>query len=280
MVEKSEAELAAQTEKRKEQGKRLQEMQSKMREEKVSELLRGPAVVANANAQLAEKAAALEIYKSVLAERANLSPEAFLDHLYQSTDFDTPGELEAWVKKTEAEMKRKQRKDAGEEDVEEDPVFPLVDRPDDELTEDEIREKRRQRLMKAGWEARVKVREEKERERERVREEERREEEERVTDPEGWARKLRLQQEVSAAGEGGEGCGMWQAGRQAGMKRKELSGAEADEQTVIARIEMRKKQKTQKKDRKSAASQNRMKTIANLAAEDKVSKKRKKGDGE
>ena len=54
----------------------------------------------------------------------------------------------------------------------------------------------------------------------------------------------------------------------------------ADEQAVIARMEMRKKQKTQRKDRKSAASQSRMKTIANLAAEEKVSKKRKKGDGE
>ena len=48
---------------------------------------------------------------------------------------------------------------------------------------------------------------------------------------------------------------------------------------MIARLEDRKKQKTQRKDRKSVASQNRMKTIANLAAEEKVSKKRKKGDG-
>lgn len=50
----------------------------------------------------------------------------------------------------------------------------------------------------------------------------------------------------------------------------------------MMRMEGRSKQKSQRKDRKSAAAQNRMKTIANLAAEDKVipNKKRKKGDGE
>jgi hypothetical protein len=35
------------------------------------------------------------------------------------------------------------------------------------LTEEEIKEKRRQRLMKAGWEARVKAREEKRKEKEK-----------------------------------------------------------------------------------------------------------------
>lgn len=49
----------------------------------------------------------------------------------------------------------------------------------------------------------------------------------------------------------------------------------------MLRMESRKKTKSQRKDRKSAAAQSRMKTIANLAAEDKVvnTKKRKKGDG-
>jgi actin-related protein 5 len=125
-----------------------------------------------------------------------MDPDEWMQEFYTSTDFDTPNELEVWVKKTESNIKRKQKKDAGEEEVEEDPVFPLVDRPDEELTEDEIREKRKQRLMKAGWEARVKIREEKQREKERVEEEKRKEEEERQLDPEGWARKMRLQHEV------------------------------------------------------------------------------------
>lgn len=49
---------------------------------------------------------------------------------------------------------------------------------------------------------------------------------------------------------------------------------------MIARIEERKKKRTQLGDRKSAHSQARMKSIANLAAEDVKSKKRKKGEGE
>jgi actin-related protein 5 len=51
--------------------------------------------------------------------------------------------------------------------------------------------------MKAGWEARVKVREEKERAKERRIEDERKEEEARLADPESWAKRLRLEQEVS-----------------------------------------------------------------------------------
>ena len=125
-----------------------------------------------------------------------MDPDEWIQELYSTTDFDSPAELEAWVKKTEGNIKRKQKKDAGEEEVEEDPVFPLVDRPDEELTEEEIKEKRKQRLMKAGWEAPVKIREQKQREKERVEEEKRKEEEERMTDPEGWAKKLRLQHEV------------------------------------------------------------------------------------
>ena len=46
---------------------------------------------------------------------------------------------------------------------------------------------------------------------------------------------------------------------------------------MIVRIEERKKKRAQLGDRKSAAAQSRMKTIATLAAEDNVGKKRKKG---
>jgi len=50
-------------------------------------------------------------------------------------------------------------------------------------------------------------------------------------------------------------------------------------QDVILRIQERKKRKAQLGDRKSAAAQSRMKTIATLAAEETVgTKKRKKGD--
>lgn len=85
------------------------------------------------------------------------------------TPFETEAELESWIKRTEPDIRKKQRKDLGEEaEPEEDPTFPLVDRPDEELNEEELKDKRRQRLMKAGWEARVKVRDEKKREKERL----------------------------------------------------------------------------------------------------------------
>ena len=122
--------------------------------------------------------------------------EDFFASIVENTPFETEAELESWVKKTAADINRKQKKDMGEEETEEDPVFPLVDTPDTELNDEEIKEKRRQRLMKAGWEARVKVREEKKKEKERQEEVKRREEEFRETDPTGWAAKLRAEQEV------------------------------------------------------------------------------------
>lgn len=122
----------------------------------------------------------------------------FLSRLSECTPFETEAELDAWIKKTEAEVKRKQRKDQGlDDEPEEEPTFPLVDRPDEELDEVEIREKKKQRLMKAGYDARVKIRAEKQRERERVEEENRQEEMERLRDPSGWATRMKEEQEVS-----------------------------------------------------------------------------------
>lgn len=200
----------------------------------------------------------LEEYKMLMSERSSMKKPEFMARLVSDTPFDTEAELDSWIKKTEADIKRKEKKDMGEEEVEEDPVFPLVDRPDAELTEEEIKEKRRQRLMKAGWEARVRAREEKKKEKDRQEEIKRQEEEFRETDPAGWSAKMRSEQEVCA-------------------DQKEIK-VWADSQDVINRIQERKKRKAQLGDRKSAAAQSRMKTIATLAAEDAVPlKKRKKG---
>lgn len=119
--------------------------------------------------QLAAKVAELEEYKQLLAERSTMKKADFTQRIIDSTPFDSEAELDAWMKRTEAEIRRKQRRAMGEEpEPEEEPTFPLVDRPDEELTEEEIKDKRRQRLMKAGWEARVKLREEKRKEQERL----------------------------------------------------------------------------------------------------------------
>jgi actin-related protein 5 len=139
----------------------------------------------------------LEEYKMLLSERPSMKKADFISRLVSDTPFDTEAELDSWIKKTEADIKRKEKKDLGEEaEPEEDPVFPMVDRPDAELNEEEIREKRRQRLMKAGWEARIRAREEKRKEKDRLDEVKRLEEEFRVTDPTGWSAKMRSEQEV------------------------------------------------------------------------------------
>jgi actin-related protein 5 len=65
-----------------------------------------------------------------------------------------------------------------------------------QLDEDELKEKRRQRLLKAGYEARLKARKEKEAARREKEEEERRDLEERTNDPVGWASKLKEDHEV------------------------------------------------------------------------------------
>jgi actin-related protein 5 len=155
------------------------------------------------------------------------------------------------------EIKKKQRKDAGlEDEPEEEPSFPLLDHPDEELGEDGLKEKRRQRLMKAGYDARVKLREAKKAEMERVEEEKRQEVQFRLSDPTGWSAQLRTEQEVRRLYD--EQC------------------EDTDWQAIINRMEERKKRKAQLGDRKSVAAQARMKTIASLAADEGPSKKRKK----
>lgn len=95
----------------------------------------------------------------------------------------------------------------------EEPSFPLIDVPDadvsthllfscvklspiSQLDEEGIKEKKKQKLMKAGYEARVRARKEKEREREEKEREEKKEEEERDNDLGAWAKRLRSDQEV------------------------------------------------------------------------------------
>ena len=68
-----------------------------------------------------------------------------------------------------------------------------------QLDEEGLKEKRKQRLLKAGWEARARARKEKMREREEKEAEERREAEERERDLDGWADKLRREHEVRTA---------------------------------------------------------------------------------
>jgi actin-related protein 5 len=66
----------------------------------------------------------------------------------------------------------------------------------EQLDEEGLKEKKKQKLMKAGFEARVRAKKEKEREKEEREAEEKKEEEEREGDLIGWAEKLRKEHEV------------------------------------------------------------------------------------
>ena len=110
--------------------------------------------------------------------------------------------------------------------------FPLLDVPDDQLDEESIKQKRHQRLMKSGVEARIRAKAEKERERARVAEEERLDRERRELHLDDWVVARRAQRE-----------------------------------DLLARIKEQARIKADTGNRKGMASQMRMKTLANLASD-------------
>lgn len=124
-----------------------------------------------------------------------------------------------------------------------------MDIPDAELDEDGVKEKRRQRLLKAGYEARERARAEKVEEERLQAEAEARELQERLEHPQEWVEKVRKQH-----------------------------------QDTVARIQELKRLKEMLPDRKSAAAQQRMKSITALASEQGSSagsqRRRKRGEDE
>jgi hypothetical protein len=100
----------------------------------------------------------------------------------------------------------------------EEPSFPLVDIPDSEvhglalgglrllsiepsllqLNDEQIKEKRKQRLAKAGYEARIRAKKEKEKGREAKEELERQEQLEREADPIAWVKRVRSEHTVNS----------------------------------------------------------------------------------
>ncbi|KAJ3482992.1 hypothetical protein NLI96_g6604 [Meripilus lineatus] len=226
--EKTEEELARIAERKKEQGRKLQEVAAKTRLER-----------------LAQKEVDLQRL-SALRERKDEETKKDWAAALREEGLDDDAALDSIIKKLEYDLKRAKKKDGDGDDVEDEPPsFPLIDVPDAELDEDQLKEKRKQKLAKAGYDARERARKEKEREREEKEAEERREEEERDRDLAGWAVKMRKEHEA-----------------------------------LMSKIKDRSRRKAALNDRKSAASQARMKSIANLAADERVPKKRRKAGGE
>ncbi|KAI5479257.1 actin-related protein 5 [Pseudohyphozyma bogoriensis] len=225
--EKSEEELARIAEKKREAGKRLQDQAARQRLEK-----------------LVRQEEELATFSELKASKGTGKKVDYEKRL-KAAGFSSTEDLEEYLKKIEKSLQRARNKELGvdENEGKEPPTFPLVNVPDHTLNEEDLKEKRRQRLMKAGYDARIRAKAERDLEKAREAEAKRLDEEARRTDPEGWLRSVRSKHE-----------------------------------DIIEKIKERKKRKEQLSDRKSLAAQNRMKSIANLANEGKSGKKRKRGE--
>lgn len=231
VVEKSVEELARQEERKKESGRRLQEQAAKMRLEK-----------------LIKKEQDLEYYESILVQYRAAPTKKEQKRILDDEEFKDEAAIERQIKDLKQKITKARNKDLGnpvdEETLEEQlNKFPLLEVADDQLDEDGIKEKRHQRLMRSGVEARIRAKAEKERERTRIAEEKRLDEEHRINDPGSW-----------------------------------IAARKAQRQDLIVKIKEQSRAKADLSNRKGLASQQRMKTLANLASDGPKRKRRGGGD--
>jgi actin-related protein 5 len=227
--EKSAEELARIAERKKESGRRLQEQAAKMRLDK-----------------LIKKEQEMEYYKQLHMNYLNAPTKKEQKRLLDADEFKDEAALERVIRELEKKIRKSRNKDLGAADEEEgieEQTFPLLDVPDEELDEQGIKDKRHQRLLKSGVEARLRAKAEKERERARVAEEERLDLEKRENNFEEWVAGRRLARE-----------------------------------SLLSKIKGRERLKQDAGNRKSLASQMRMKTLANLASDGP--KRKRRGGGE
>jgi actin-related protein 5 len=227
--EKSAEELARIAERKKESGRRLQEQAAKMRLDK-----------------LIKKEQEMEYYKQLHMNYLNAPTKKEQRRLLDADEFKDEAALERVIRELEKKIRKSRNKDLGAADEEEgmeEQTFPLLDVPDEELGEQGIKDKRHQRLLKSGVEARLRAKAEKERERARIAEDERLDLEKRENNFDDWVAGRRLLRE-----------------------------------SLLSKIKDRERLKQDAGNRKSLASQMRMKTLANLASDGPKRKRRGGGD--
>lgn len=196
--------------------------------------------------RLMKKEQEVEYYKDVqrrIADQNKKETKRILD----DAELKDEAALERVVRELEKSIKKARTKDLGgeQEEEQEAPDFSLLDVPDDQLDEAGIKQKRQQRLMKSNHDARARAKAEKEAEKARVAEDARLDEERRVNDLEGW-----------------------------------LEDKRQSRLAKLAQIKDRERLKADLGNRKSLASQIRMKNIANLASDTPTgagSRKRRRG---
>ncbi|CAO3597799.1 unnamed protein product [Absidia cylindrospora] len=227
--EKSQEDLARQAAKKEENSRRLREAAAKSRLEK-----------------LVAREQEYEAFTNLKNAKANTKKADWMAQLKQ-TGFKDENDLDETIKQVESAIQRARNKELGIDDTEEKepPATHFLDIPDDELDESEKKEKRKQRLLKASYDARMRAKVAKEEAKAQEAENARLEEQKRKENPEQWVQETQ-------------------------EKRQE----------VIDRIKKRKRLAADLSDRRSRASQLRMKSIANLASETNGTKRRRKGQEE
>lgn len=194
--------------------------------------------------KLVRKEQDLEEYKELQRNLQTVSKKE-ARRMLESDDFEDEAQLEKRIVEMERSIRRARNKDVG--DFEEEAVvhtYPLLDTPDKDLDEEGLKQKRQQRLLKSNHDARARAKAEKERERARKAEEEHLDAARREADPESWL--------------------------------EERRGARL---AILQKIKERERLKADLGNRKSLASQMRMKSIANLASDNPMKKRRRGGGG-
>ena len=195
--------------------------------------------------KLIKKEQEMEYYKQI-QESLQGATKKEIRAVLDEEEFKDEAALDRQIKEMDKSLRKQRNKDVGdlEEEPEEPPTYPLLDTPDDQLDEEGIKAKRVQRLMKSNHEARARAKAEKEREKARQAELQRLDDERREADPEAWSEERR-----------------------------------AARQVIIQKIRDRDRLKADLGNRKSQASQMRMKHIANLASDTPNGRKRRRGGG-
>ncbi|KAL0078787.1 hypothetical protein J3Q64DRAFT_1638036 [Phycomyces blakesleeanus] len=227
--EKTEEELARQAAKKEENAKRLREAAARSRLEK-----------------LVKREQEFEAFTLLKNQKGSLKKAEWLTQLKES-GFKDEADLDETIKQVDIQIQRARNKELGIDDNEEKdpPPTTLIDIPDEELSEADKKEKRKQRLLKASYDARKRAKKAKEEAKAQEEEQARLEEEERRRNPGNW-----------------------------------IKGVKDKREKVIDRIKKRKRLAMELADRRSRASQMRMRSIANLASDSPSPKRRRKGQEE
>jgi actin-related protein 5 len=231
VVEKSAEELAKIADRKKESGRRLQEQAARMRLEK-----------------LVKKEEELTYFQHIHRNFLEAPTKKEQRRILDNEEMKDEAALERTIRDLDKSIRKSRNKDLGAPEEEENLEsqlnnFPLLEMADDQLDEEGIKQKRHQRLMKSGVEARIRAKAEKEREKTRIAQEERLDIEQREQHFDKWIARRRA-------------------------RRNEL----------LVRIKDLARLKADSGNRKGMASQMRMKTLANLASDGP--KRKRRGGGE